>query len=294
MNFVKTAFRNDFEIDAIVSLHYFEFARDYIFEGESHDFWEFVYVDTGEVEVMADTKGYRLRQGEVIFHRPNEFHNLWANGRIAPNLIVISFACESERMSFFEKKIFSVSDYEKQLLTRIIREAKNAFSGPLNISSLKKLKPRADAPFGSEQMIQLYLEEFLISLVRNNMPVTDTARLSSAVKERSDGNIVGRVTRYLADHVRDSITFEDVCENIHMSRTNLKTVFKAVTNQPVMEYYRNLKIEEAKRLLRETDLNFTQIADRLGYSSIHYFSRQFKNVTGMTLSEYSCSAKLFL
>lgn len=294
MDFVKTALQNRFEINAIVSLHYFEFARDYLFEGERHDFWEFVYVDTGEVEVMADTNGYRLRQGEVIFHRPNEFHNLWANGRIAPNLIVLSFCCDSPDMSYFEKRIFSVSDYEKQLLARIIREGKNAFSSPLNISSLKKLEPRNGAPFGSEQLIRMYLEELLICLVRNSTPVTGRTRLSSVVRERSDSNIVGRVTRYLADHVYDDLTFENVCDHVPISRTNLKTVFKTVTNQSVMEYYRNLKIEEAKRLIREKDMNFTQIADKLGYSSIHYFSRQFKNVTGMTLSEYSCSARLFL
>ena len=44
-------------------------------------------------------------------------------------------------------------------------------------------------------------------------------------------------------------------------------------------------------MIREDYYNFTQIADRLGFSSIHYFSRQFKRITGMTPSEYASSIK---
>jgi quercetin dioxygenase-like cupin family protein len=76
MSFVKTVLNQYFEIDSVVTVHYFEFACDYIYEGEAHDFWEFVYVDKGELENMADDKGFKLKQGEMIFHKPNEFHNL--------------------------------------------------------------------------------------------------------------------------------------------------------------------------------------------------------------------------
>ena len=49
--------------------------------------------------------------------------------------------------------------------------------------------------------------------------------------------------------------------------------------------------ELAKELIREKNMNFTQIADYLGYTSIHYFSRQFKKIAGMTPSEYASSIK---
>ena len=52
-----------------------------------------------------------------------------------------------------------------------------------------------------------------------------------------------------------------------------------------------LKINAAKELIRTNRMNFTQIAEHLGYASIHYFSRQFKKVTGMTPSEYASSIK---
>ena len=116
MEYVTTLLKEVLSVKKTVSVHYFEFASDYIYEGEKHDFWEFLYVDKGVVEVMADTKGYKLKQGEMIFHKPNEFHNVWANGKVAPNIVVISFECKSPAMKFFENKIISIGDHEKNLL----------------------------------------------------------------------------------------------------------------------------------------------------------------------------------
>ncbi len=93
----------------------------------------------------------------------------------------------------------------------------------------------------------------------------------------------------MQENVAGNLTFAQVCRYSAQSATNLKTVFKSVTGMGVMEYYRKLKIDAAKRLMREGHHNITQIADQLGYTSVHYFSRHFKRATGMTPSEYSLS-----
>lgn len=59
----------------------------------------------------------------------------------------------------------------------------------------------------------------------------------------------------------------------------------------MIEFFTRMKIDFAKQLIRENDMNFTQISDFLGYSSIHYFSRQFKKLSGMTPTEYATSIK---
>lgn len=114
-------------------------------------------------------------------------------------------------------------------------------------------------------------------------------RLTSPVKRRSGNEVVNRVVAYMEENVCGSLTFSDICRYSAQSATNLKTLFKSVTGRGVMEYYRLLKIERAKRMLREGEGNITQVADRLGYASVHYFSRYFKQATGMTPSEYTLS-----
>jgi YesN/AraC family two-component response regulator len=113
-------------------------------------------------------------------------------------------------------------------------------------------------------------------------------------KERSDSNAVEKTAAYLRSHVQSALTFSDVLGHSNMSATSLKTMFKEKTGLSVMEYYRQLKIEKAKELIREEDLNITEVANKLGYKTIHHFSKQFKDIAGMSPSEYARSVKALI
>lgn len=291
MEFVRTVLEQEFQISEIVSLHYFEFAKDFLYEGEKHDFWEFLYIDKGEAEVMADTAGYKLKQGDIIFHKPNEFHNVWANKIIAPNLIVISFECKSPSMSNFESKIFNLGDTERNLLAIIVKEGINTFFPPFDQYRINTLNKKPDSPFGSQQMIKVCLEMLLISLVRKATSGISENRLSSLAKERSEDDLIKRITNFMNDNISSNITLEQVCNYSNLGQTQLKTLFKSKTGKSVIEYFKLLKIEQAKILIREEKNNNTEISDLLGYSSIHSFSRHFKTVTGMAPSEYAKTVK---
>ena len=288
--FVKTPLEEIISLDKIITIYYFEFASDYVFHGEKHDFWELLYVDKGEVEIMADTEGYRLEQGDIVFHKPNEFHSVWANGIIAPNIVVISFECFSPSMDFFENKILKLNNYQKNLLGEIIKEGKEAYKNDLG-KEYSQLIKNENMNFGAEQMVKLFLQIFLIQLVRNSTSVTNKERLSFETKERMEEDMICSIVEYLEENVYKNIRFADVSTKFLMGKTHLKTTFKKITNQGVISYFRMLKMEEAKKLIRERKYNFTQISEMLGYDSIHYFSHTFKNFTGMTPSQYAVSIK---
>lgn len=287
MTYIPSKISKTIDITALVTIHYFEHAKDYIFDGERHDFWEFMYVDKGRVEVMADTEGYELKQGELIFHKPGEFHSLWANGSIAPNIVVVSFHCTSPAMQALENKIMAVSDDEKHLLSRILTEARKAYTTDLSYIDMVTLDRNPDAPAGCEQLIQLYLEQMLISMIRTQDNIRSEHRLSSTARERSNTTLVNKTLQFLEDHLHENLAYADVLDHTNVSSTHLKVTFKEMTGTTVMEHFRSLKMEQAKILIREGNYNFSQIALQLGYSSIHYFSRQFKSLCGMSPSEYS-------
>jgi len=87
------------------------------------------------------------------------------------------------------------------------------------------------------------------------------------------------------------VSVKEICHDNLISRSQLQKLFREQHQCGVIELFLQMKIEFAKQLIREDQMNFTQISDFLGYSSIHYFSRQFKKITGMTPSEYSSSIK---
>lgn len=283
----------DITIDEIFSIHYFEYMNDFYFPGETHNFWEFLCVDKGEVDVFADDRFYSLKKGEIIFHKPNEFHNVKANGLIAPNLVVISFSTASPAMSFFEEKVLNISESERILLAQIIQEAKFVFSGRLDDPYQEQLI-RSDTPrFAGEQLILLYLEQFLILLMRRHMGHTTKPVLPpvKSIKQRADRELFSQVLKYMEDNISENITIEQICRNNSIGRSQLQKLFRTRSGFGAIEYFSRMKIDFAKQMIRENHYNFTQIADSLGFSSIHYFSRQFKKITGMTPSEYSSSIK---
>ncbi|WP_243424871.1 AraC family transcriptional regulator [Drancourtella massiliensis] len=299
MTYKGISFRKELLIDQLFSLHYFEYMSTFSFPGESHNFWEFVCVDKGEVTIGAGDQIYTLKKGDIAFHEPNEFHWVKANGSIAPNLIVISFSSKSPIMNFFRKKILRTDDFARSLLARIITEAGNFLEGRLDDPYQTVLRPKSSQPPASGQLIQLYLEELMIYFYRKYSDLSTPAdekpdkpdKPDKTMKENIDTEVFNRVVAYLGQHLSGRVTIETICKDNLIGRSQLQKIFSKKSGLGIIEYFSNMKIEAAKELIRTEQMNFTQISEKLGYTSIHYFSRQFKKVTGMTPSEYASSIK---
>lgn len=288
---------NVLSIEKIYSIHYFEYMNDFSFAGESHDFWEFIYVDKGEVGVTAGTDFKILKKGEIAFHRPNEFHNVRAVSGIAPNLVVISFRCVDTAMQFFNRKVLKIDEIEHNMLADIIIEARRCFDCRLDDPYLQNISLKHPEPFGSGQLIRLYLETTLIHLMRRYQnPVTlqrhapKQGNFKSA-KTKGDAEVFRRVNDYLEANIAQKLSIEQICRDNLVGRSQLQKIFKEQCNLGIIEYFSLMKINASKEMIRLQRMNFTQISEQLGYTSIHYFSRQFKKITGMTPSEYASSIK---
>jgi len=290
-NYHLLDFSTPIKVDHLVTVHYFEYSKNYIFEGEKHNFWEFLYVDKGQVQVMADERKYILKQGEIIFHKPNEWHTVYADGKVAPNLVVVAFNCLSDAMKHLENKVITLDNHLKLHLGSIVKEAKEAYSSDISDPSLNKYERRDNGKFASEQLIKLYLELVLIELIRNESNLKIVTRTSPDIREYVQEEKVNIIINFLKDNIHKSLSLDDISRQTLLSKSSLQKLFKENMDVSIMEYFKLLKIKEAKVLIREDNHNFTEISTLLGYNSIHYFSRTFKNVTGMTLSEYANSVK---
>lgn len=287
MEYEGIALKEELHIEKVVTIHYFEYMKDFLYPGESHDFWEFQCVDKGEARVLDHT----LKAGQLIFHKPNEFHDLRANGEIAPNVVVVSFVCNSPVMKFFEEKILNLTERERELIGMIISEARNCIASPLNTPSLWKMEKREDAVFGAEQFIRIYLESLLLHMIRRNLPKPVKTPAKTLTVRESASEAYTRILNYLKEHICEYVTIDDICQENQVGRSQLQRIFRGYHNCGVIDFFTRMKIEYAKQLIREQNQNFTQISEFLGYSSIHYFSRQFKKITGMAPSEYTASIK---
>jgi len=287
LNYIKHKIANLINITKIVTIHYYEFNKNFCYDGESHNFWEMVYVDAGNVKIKANSKEFHLKQGEIIFHKPNEFHTLETDNETAANVFVISFVCSSESMRFFKGKTMAVPLKLKKHISAIIKEYSQTFNSMATEDIRLELKE--NPPIGGQQMIKTHLEQFLIMLIRSENNNHDLRIFPS--KESMENHLVSQVIQIIEENTYNKISVDQICSKLNFSHTYLSKIFKTNTDYTILEYIHMNKIREAKKLIREERYNFTQISDLLVFDNPHYFSTVFKKYSNMTPTDYKNSVK---
>lgn len=286
MEFKTHPIKREIVIDGFNSIYYFEFGKDFSHPPEKHDFWELVYVDSGEINAITNGRARKLSQGEIIFHSPMELHAHVSN-RIVPNcMLVVSFSTKSEAMKLFGGKIFTLDKTAKTLLSLFIKEARLALGKLPNEYANKNPLDFSSAEFGSFQLLDCYLTELLLVLARHAKASAKTSKGAESSRELAESSIIELILSYLKENLYTSITLSDICAKFYMGKSQLCKLFCDHLGESPIEYYMKLKINEGKRLLRSGEHSVTRISDMLGYSSIHNFSRAFKKTVGMSPSEY--------
>lgn len=291
MAYKRVTLHQEIVIDNIITFHYYELPGSYYTKGERHDFWEFVYVDKGELLVQTDSGKFNVQQGEIVFYKPNEFHGGGSCELSPPNLIIVTFDCASEAMRFFESMKFRINEQERLLLTLLVNEGYNALTPRIDKPFKRVLHKKKNAPFGSEQLIKTYLEQLLIHFIRRLSHTESPPKLASTTNENMENDLTRQIIEYMSERLECNFTLQHFCRHFSVGRSQLSRAFKLKTGSGVIEYFHTLKIERAKALIRQESYNYTEVAERLGYSSIHYFSRQFKRMTNMTPTEYARSVR---
>ena len=286
---MKQYFRHKIEnllvVSKIITVHYFEFGKNFMTTGESHNFWELVYADKADVDCIADNRRIVLHEGEMLFHKPNEFHAIAANGKNAPNVLIISFECKSEAMNFFEHKKISPSRRNLKFLYSILEEAKKTFDIPFSDPNAKKIELLPSPTLGGQQLIKNYLEILLIDVMRS-MTETESGNKTFLKDGGFEKKPVADVVKVLKKHLFSPISIDQICRETNYSRSYLFREFKSETGKSIIQYFTDLKIEKAKELLRENDLSIKEISDKLAFDTPNYFSKTFRRTTSLTPSEY--------
>ncbi len=285
--FTRISFDKIINIEKIITLFYMEMPRNFGYDGESHNFWEMVYIDKGEMICTADKNRFILKSGEMTFHKPNEFHNLAGDGKTAPNVSIITFECKSRAMKYFEGKIFQLDSREKSLLSKLFEEGLSCYQlvDPKN-PLLQNMEPLQTAPIGSSQMTKNLLEIFLIQLCRRTDVLTKKMRRSYVIDGVDVPYQVKEILDFLQENLYSRITICDVARMMGKSESTVKQIFATYRKNGIMHYYNSLKIKEAKRLICQGNYNMTQIAEMLGFENPQYFSKCFKTFAKMSPSEY--------
>lgn len=255
----------NFNITGFHTAYEFKWDENYIHLGEQHDFWEIVYVMSGEVECAEDERVYRLRDRNIVFHAPMEFHKIRSLPGSNPHILILTFSTDGTPPSELREGVFSVSLEEQDKLFAIVSSA---------IEFLNNQKPDRL----TIQLAALHLSAFILRLTANQ---TAKNRFSTS---RSAGEY-HKVVVTMAEGIRQNLTLTDIAEKCHVSISYIKTLFARYSGISPKTYYANMRFNEAARLLDE-GYSVNEVSDMMNFSSPNYFSVFFKNQCGIPPAKY--------
>lgn len=257
-----------FRVEQLCSFSYQEKETGFVFSGKAYPVLEFIYVHQGTIHSVADGRDLLLGQGDMVLYAPNQWHMLYADIGVSPKLLTVTFTASGEALS--------------SLFGKAIR-------APQNITVLlqQMLREQETPDCHSDDMSMLLLNQILLLLLRSSDIMERESECANPLNK--ENLIIERAQQFICEHVRERLSVPIVARNTDISPSYLTALFHKHLQISPGEYIRRVKLQESKQMIREGSLNFTQIAEALQYSTVHHFSRQFKEIFGITPTEYAKS-----
>ncbi|NSW56862.1 MAG: helix-turn-helix transcriptional regulator [Armatimonadetes bacterium] len=232
--------------------------------------WQVVYVLCGKGQVRIGDAWYGVRARDLYMIQPGEEHASRDDAGTQPELWELRFSIgRGARIPFALSTIPAIMrDVRDPALMETLRQLIDEFS--------------AREP-GWEWLCSLLVEEFLLRVCRlaGSAGAAAAGRAQSAHEEA-----IIRVRRYIHFHFHEPLTVQGLAREAGMSPRRFAEIFRAVCGRPPMDYVIDVRLDRAAELLREGRLTVSQVADRTGFATVHYFSRVFRRKRGASPSAY--------
>lgn len=256
-------------VHEILTCYYQVRKNNYIFPGESHDYYELTYIDHGQLNTTIDGKEYTLNKYDLIIYYPGQFHTQSTDANSTCSYLTITFDMHNE--------------LESQLINRVFHTRKDIYQ----VLS-KFMKVMQTPQYLNSELAMLYLKEVIILLyqfdIKKEEPVSN-----NPMQEHYENTLLNEILVYIHNNMYSSFTVEDLCQKFSISRSSLQSLFRTNINITPKQYISNVKLNQAKLLIQEHTKTISEISDILGFTSIHYFSRKFKLQYGLSPTDYAKS-----
>lgn len=254
-----------FTIDGYYSSFDYQWDQAFSFAGESHNFWEIVFVVSGSTEITEDAQIYRLYEGDMVAHAPSEFHKIRSAEGTSPHVLVLSFHSNGELPENLRSGVFKLSKQEREEYQALFHRIHQFYC-----------QPSSGCYAGQECTDSL--AAFLIRLSEN---YTAKEQLASSHDSRVYIELVDTMTQNL----HANLTLEELSKRLHISVSYIKLLFNRYAGISPKAYYGRLRCTEAIRLLQQ-GLSASEVSQCMNFSSPNYFSVFFKRMTGLPPATY--------
>ncbi|MBE6589202.1 MAG: helix-turn-helix transcriptional regulator [Ruminococcaceae bacterium] len=282
MEYMGTEMRDALSVKEIFTVLRPKISETYPGRGEAHPFPEIFYLSKGHHILLLDKEEYALSAGDMIIYAPNSFHEASRHRPLLAEAAVLTFEAESDILSSLYNRVITLSQRQRSMLDAMIDEGMRYFCGRPLGDPISGMVLRPDVSPTELWGLKKQIELFLIDVYR-----LQGEKASESRKEAKWDSEFSSAVRFLQENLTAHLTLEQIARGCSMSVSKLKLLFRSKAGMGPIDYLIRLRIERAQILIDEGKLNLTQISEELGFTSLHYFSRLFKHITGLSPSEYA-------
>lgn len=256
-------------INEIYTKFYQEKGLNYNFAGESHPYWELTYVDKGSLSTSIDGTIYNLKQGDLIFYAPLQFHTQFTVDDNTSSYLTINFNMDFNHHELLCNKVFTLNRNSYNVITMLINELScdNIYSNDLSLC---------------------YLKQLIIQTLRLENKYSQD-RPTTHMQQSYENGLLDEILKFIEDNINEKLCVDTICTQFCISSSTLHSLFKKNMSNTVKNYINELKLNKSKELIKTSSYTLSEISEMLGFSSIHYFSKKFKSFFGVSPTEYSKS-----
>ena len=237
------------------------FHRDWLMEPHIHEYCELLYCHRGAAEVIVNGKQILLPQEHLIWLPPNCIHQYRCVGA--------DVVC-----AVFSHDLIPLYFAQVGLARPVVC--------PIHAADLADILlqfPKLD------KADRLLISGYLNLICHRVLQQTGLEKA-----EMQDGVLYQKVISYLSDHFREDITLEALASTFGYNEKYLSHSLHALTGMHFSKLLALYRINYAKRRLSDRRVNVGQLAMECGFSAVNTFNRNFKEILGMTPSEYKKTA----
>ena len=238
------------------------------FPGESDAHWEFTFVDNGKLSTTVEGQTFDMVSNQLMIYAPNQFHDQKTYEEATSYLtVIVDLSISDADREIITNRVFDLDRDSKQVLETF-------------------LKTGSEITAVDYDKMMLAIEKIVINLLsQQTRPMQKAA--NTPMQQKFENELLNEILLYINENIYSPLNVEDLCDHFAISRSSLQSLFRNYVYTAPKEYISNLKLEKSKVLIKESKYTISEISSILGFSSIHYFSRRFKQRFGMNPTDYA-------
>lgn len=247
--------------------------KHYDNQPHQHSFFEICYVVKGKGTYFERDQSYPLQSKTLFLSRPHVQHQIKSkNGMV---LLYVGFECiEAESKNEWIKWLDKVKQYSN--VVQPVKE--NCVAASLWLALLNQAaKPKS--PFFKATLSSLAFS-LLLSLLQTFTPYT--AKHGEPTFPKSPSPLLKQATLYIQDNLSQSLKLADLANYLHISERHLSRIFATELGMSYSTYVQRERIKRGANLLKSSDYSIKEIAKATGFSTVHYFTRVFTSIMGIS------------